>query len=204
MTLIEALKSLLALKQPALQTQDVSACLKITTTHASKVLERLEKADMVKKVSRGKWMFSDVKDPLILPEFLTAPYPSYISLQTALYHHGMISQIPAATYAVSLARTRQHATPLGIISIHHIQVEFFFGFDVYKHTFIKMASPEKALLDVLYLAGTKSRLFKKLPEIEIPKKFNIDLAHKMINKIPTKRRFIVKRSLDNLIESRRH
>jgi hypothetical protein len=99
----------------------------------------------------------------------------------------MISQIPSTTYAVSLARTRQYETPLGLISIHHVNEDFFFGFDVYKNTYIKIASPEKALLDVLYLKGTKSLLFKKLPELEFPEDFNIALAEKMIEKISNER-----------------
>jgi len=48
-----------------------------------------------------------------LLEFLTAPFPAYVSLQSALYLHGMISQVPALTYAVTLARSRRLATPLG-------------------------------------------------------------------------------------------
>ncbi len=187
MTLIEAQNKLVSLKQPLLYTMDVSACLNITISHASKILERLEKANVVKKVERGKWMLASVSDPLILPEFITAPYPSYISLQTALYYHGMISQIPSVTYAVSLARTRRYSTPLGTLSIHHIASDFFFGFDFYNNTLIKMATPEKALLDVLYLTDTRSHLFRSLPEIELHKRFNTKLAINMINKIESKR-----------------
>ena len=183
MRLIEAQQKLLSLKQPLLHTQDVSACLKISVAHASKVLERLEQVKIMKKISRGKWMFSTLVDPLLLPGFLTLPNPSYISLQSALYYHGMISQIPSVTYAVSLARTGRYITPLGVISIHHIQSNFFFGFEVYENTHINLATPEKALLDVLYLTAARSHLFKSLPEIELPKNFNMGLARKMINKI---------------------
>lgn len=201
MTLIEAQKKLLALKQPLIQTQDASACLNISTTHASKILERLEKANVVKKISRGKWMLSNFTDPLLLPEFLTSPSPSYISLQTALYHHGMISQIPATTYAVSLARTKKFKTPLGSISIHHIQLDFFFGYELYKNTFIKIAKPEKALLDVFYLTGARTGLFKKLPEIELPESFNTSLAYKMIEKIASPRlKTIVKERFEKLMK----
>lgn len=187
MTLIEVQHKLLALKQPLFLTQDAAACLNVDIAHASKILTRLEKANVVKKISRGKWMLSTFKDSLFLPEFITSPTPSYISLQSALYYHGMISQIPSITYAVSLARTSRYQTPLGVISIHHIQLDFFFGFEVYQDSQIKMATPEKALLDVLYLTNTRTNLFKKLPEIELAKNFNIPLAKKMINKIQVPR-----------------
>ena len=51
-----------------------------------------------------------------------------------------------------------------------------------------MALPEKALLDVLYLTQSKSRLFAALPEVEFPPKFSIDKAHGMIRKIADSRR----------------
>lgn len=57
-------------------------------------------------------------------EYLTGPFPSYVSPQTALFYHEMISQIPHIIYAVSLARTRQYKTPLGNVSIHHLQPDW--------------------------------------------------------------------------------
>jgi predicted transcriptional regulator of viral defense system len=48
---------------------------------------------------------------------LTAPFPAYVSLQSALYLHGMVSQVPAVTYAVMLARARRFVTPLGTVAI---------------------------------------------------------------------------------------
>ena len=44
---------------------------------------------------------------------LTAPFPAHISLHTALYHHGIVSQMPAAVYCMSPARSRVYDTPLG-------------------------------------------------------------------------------------------
>ena len=44
--------------------------------------------------SAGLWATDLSLDPLRLPEYLTAPLPSYVSFQSALFFHGMISQIP--------------------------------------------------------------------------------------------------------------
>lgn len=187
MTLIEAQMALMKLNSAIIQTSDASACLKVTRSHASKILERLAISGVVSSIARGLWVFNDKADLLTFPEYLTAPFPSYISLQTALYHHGMISQIPAVVYAVSLARTRQYHTPFGTVSIHHIDPGFFFGFDVVGKSNIKIASPEKALLDMLYFAQARSLLFRVSPEIELPENFNIPLVREMIKKIPSLR-----------------
>ena len=197
MKLIEAQQRLLDLKQPVLQISDATACLKIGRVHASKILERLAREGGFVRLMRGKWAVSRKIDPLLLPEYLTTPLPSYISLQTALFYHGMISQIPNVIYAVTLARSRRYSTPLGVISTHHIQPNFFFGFGLVNG--IKLATPEKALLDVLYLTPAKSNLFKTLPELEIPANFSVKTAYQLIKKIPSERlKNLVKIRLDNL------
>ena len=101
----------------------------------------------------------------------------------------MISQIPSIIYAVSLARTHLYKTPIANVSVHHIQPSFFFGYDEMNHNeLLKIATPEKALLDIFYLSQTKSRLFNSLPEVELPKNFKLSVANKMIDKITSVRK----------------
>ena len=83
----------------------------------------------------------------------------------------MVSQIPTVTYAVCLAKTRRYQTPIGTFSIHHLAPDFFFGFERDRAN-VPIAVPEKALLDVLYLSQTKTRLFVRLPELDMPKNFS--------------------------------
>jgi predicted transcriptional regulator of viral defense system len=188
MQIAEVLQKLKQLNQACIQTRDAAAFLHLTTLQASKVLERLAKYNHLIHINRGLWAFPEKIDPLILPEYLTIPFPSYISLQTALYHYGMISQLPTVIYAVSLARTKVISTPLAEFSIHHLDANFFFGFELLPGTFIKMATPEKALIDILYLSAAKTRLFRSLPEIELPIKFNLKTAQSIIARIPSLRR----------------
>lgn len=199
MRLIDAEQKLLALKQLVLQTRDVSACLNIPCAQASNLLSRLTEAGRFTRLMRGRWATTTQIDPLILPEFLTLPFPSYVSLQTALFYHGMVSQIPHTIYAVSLARTHLYTTPFGTISIHHLQPDFFFDFEMIDQ--IKIATPEKALIDTLYLTPARSNLFKALPEIEIPESFDHKKASAIIKKIPSARvRAIVKKRMEKLVK----
>ncbi len=125
-----------------------------------------------------------------------------MSLHSALYLHGMISQVPAVTYAVSLARARRFTTPLGTVSIHHVQPSFYFGFEDTGHGG-RLATPEKALVDFLYLAPARSHLFRALPELEWPKRFGTRKARSMIGRVePERLRTLVSRRLDALLEHR--
>jgi hypothetical protein len=49
--------------------------------------------------------------------------------------------------------------------------ELFTGFELSSGSDAKIATPEKALFDLLYLAPGKSRLFSKPPELSIPRGF---------------------------------
>lgn len=200
MKLLDAHIQLFSLKQPFLNTSDAAACLKVSSVHASKILGRLAQAGLWISLARNRWALAKDIDPLLIPEFLTAPFPTYISLQTALYYHGLISQIPSVIYAVSLARSHSYTTSLGTFSIHHLSSDFFFGFKSFGKSQIKMASPEKALLDIFYLSPVHTNLFKTLPELEISSQFKAKEAWKMIKKISSPRlQTIVSRKLKDVL-----
>jgi predicted transcriptional regulator of viral defense system len=183
MRLVDVHARLLGMGVPVFQTSDAAAYLGIGNVHASKLLARLAASGHLAKLGRGRWGFKDRIDSLALPEYLTAPYPAYVSLQSALHHHGLISQMPSVLYAVSPARTRTHRTPLGTVSIHHIDPSFFFGFQPAGRGAAKVATPEKALIDFLYLGPARSRLFRALPELDLSRGFKVNEARKIIRRI---------------------
>jgi predicted transcriptional regulator of viral defense system len=172
---------------PFVRTDDMAAILGISTSSAAKYLEALKENNFVEKIIHGKWIVRDSNfDPLQVAEFLTAPKESYISLQTSLFYHGMIEQIPARIYSVSVDRSRIVDTPLGIFSIHHCNPDFFSGY-TYIKPFLKIATPEKALVDYFYYAPTKTRQFTRLPELEFPQIFSWKKVFAFCDKIPSMR-----------------
>lgn len=202
MKLTSALARLQGMNQPVLDTGDIAMVLDIGRAHASKVATRLAADGLLLSLRRSTWAFPGRLDPFGLPERLTAPHPAYVSLQSALYHHGMISQIPAMIYAVSLARTRNFSTPLGDVSIHHVSPEFFFGYETIGGKGIRMARPEKALLDFFYLTPASTRLFTRLPEVDKPAGFDEHGARHMITRIPfPSRRKMVRIRFDQWLKS---
>lgn len=202
MKLIDAYTKLKQLNLPVIQTNDAAAYLDISVNHANKLLTRISKTNQLIHIKHGVWAFPDT-DALVLPGFLTSPFPSYISLQTALYFHNMISQIPSIIYAVSIGRAKVYKTPIATVSIHHINPSFYFGYEEKGvNGLLKIALPEKALLDIFYLSQTKTRLFKKLPEVELPKNFKISVANRMIAKITSiRKRTLVQRSFSEFINN---
>lgn len=200
MRLTDAHARLLALGVSTFSTNEAAAWLRIGNNHASQLLSRLAQTGHVARLDRGRWALPEQIQPLMLPEALTAPKPTYVSLYTALYEHRMIEQIPSVIYAVTLAPTRQIKTPLGTVSLHHITPELFFGFDQNPKTGIKLALPEKALFDTLYFRPARSQLFRALPELELPKRFDKKLVYSMIDRIGSEsRQVLVRGELDRLL-----
>jgi predicted transcriptional regulator of viral defense system len=124
----------------------------------------------------------DAISAFALPGALSAPEPAYVSLQTALFHHGLIDQVPAVTYAMTTGRSRRMNTPIGTVSFHRLSPELFSGFRVENDGF-KMATAEKALFDVIYLAPVRSRLFARLPELHIPRGFHWRHLHGYVKQV---------------------
>jgi predicted transcriptional regulator of viral defense system len=78
---------------------------------------------------------------------------SYVSLQSALAYYGLIPEVVNITTSVSTGRPEKLETPLGIFDFRHIKTDLLFG---YKMTNLGdqsafVATPEKALLDLIYL-----------------------------------------------------
>jgi len=78
------------LRVPVLDTADAAAAWHQSTAAATKTLSRLAQAGLVTLVRHGTWWVDGAVDPYRLPEYLTAPLPSYLSLHTALYLGGLV------------------------------------------------------------------------------------------------------------------
>jgi predicted transcriptional regulator of viral defense system len=194
MNQIEALRRLQSLGTPVFETRDASALLAVTPANANMILSRLADHGQLVHLARGRWLIAKNLSRLALPELISAPYPAYVSMQSALFHHGLVEQIPAVIYAVTLGRPRRVTTPLAVISFHRLPAELFSGF-VLNDDGAKIASPEKALFDVLYLGPGRSRLFARLPELEFPREFRWSQLRELAKfvKSSTRRTFIERR-----------
>jgi len=109
----------------------------------------------LKKIIKGYYIFADLSiDENVLFEIANRIYaPSYVSFEMALAYYGMI---PESIYGVTSASTRKtmrFQTPLGEFSYRTIRPKLYFGFDYVPVSgkYCKIASPEKALFDYIYI-----------------------------------------------------
>lgn len=171
-------------------TRDFCALANISMTFASQMLRRLAAGKRITRVYQGLWADtgnSDFNAYKTVP-FLTRPHPAAVSLLTALHLHGIIEQIPQVVYVVSTAPTRKVKTPVGDFSVHRISPDFFDGYEEYKgEGGFLIASPEKALVDCLYLSSRRGRRFLALPELALPKGFSKRKAGQWVDRIPYER-----------------
>lgn len=79
---------------------------------------------------------------------------SYISLQSALAHYGLIPEYVPVTTSVTTGERRRWDTPLGRYEFRQIKRELFRGYRMVElagRQTAFVAIPEKALLDLVYL-----------------------------------------------------
>jgi predicted transcriptional regulator of viral defense system len=80
--------------------------------------------------------------------------PSYVSLHMALSYYSLIPEHVVAVTSVTTGRPGRFNNPFGAFTFQHVQTDFFFGFAyraVTQTQWAFVATPEKALLDLVYL-----------------------------------------------------
>ena len=86
--------------------------------------------------------------------------PSYVSLETALSHYGIIPETVYAITSITTKGTREYATPIGNFMYQRIKKQAYTGYSLKEIDGRKafVAEPEKALADHLYFVDLKKKL----------------------------------------------
>lgn len=82
--------------------------------------------------------------------------PSYISLDTALSMYNLIPEIAMTVTSVTSKATRQFKNQYGAFDYRTVKKDYFTGYSIVKEGKyeIRIADPEKAIADYLYLNST--------------------------------------------------
>lgn len=194
----EAYAEVRRLDRPIFTTREAAALWRDEQTSASRRLGRFEKAGLTRRIQRGLWTLEPEIEPRVAAPYLTAPFPSYVSLFSALAEHGMIEQLPRQISLVSLGRPRRIPTSLGVYVVHQIAPALFGGFEGSGRSGY-LAQPEKALFDLVYVraaAGSRAHL----PELSLPPGFDRGELTRWSDRIEDKRlRTMVARRLRELL-----
>lgn len=119
-------------------------------------LTRWMKKGYLIRLRRGYFTFSEYKSmPDYQLYFSNRIYrPSYISLHTALSFYGMIPEAVTQITSVTTLKTATFTNDFGEYSYKNIKENLMFGYELKPmadNRTLQFATPEKALLDLLYL-----------------------------------------------------
>jgi predicted transcriptional regulator of viral defense system len=142
----------------------------VNPIHVRRQLSRWTKAGRLYQLRRGLYAlappFQKIKPhPFVIANRMVRG--SYVSLQSALAHYGLIPEHVPIIISVTTARPARWETPLGSYEFRHIKADLLRGYRLVElsegqQAFV--ATPEKALLDLVYLqpGGDKPDYLREL------------------------------------------
>jgi len=146
-------------------------------------LRRWEKQGKLIRLRQGFYTFPTVTEHGDAPFYFANKIyaPSYISLESALSFHGIIPEGVIQITSVTARKTKIFQNNLGSYIYRSIKPDLMFGYTIQQSTLshrwsIMMASPEKALLDYLYL---NPHYDSKQDMLEL--RFDSDFMHAELN-----------------------
>lgn len=139
-------------------TADLLTLSGLAPSAATQALRRLAAQELITRVKRGLWMSRLITDinPYEAVSYLRAPWPAYVSLYSALSDYGVVEEVPHVIYAVSAGPPKRYRTSMGDFHFHHLPEHLIWGYEVkpLRQGSYCIAEPEKAFLDLVYLALT--------------------------------------------------
>jgi predicted transcriptional regulator of viral defense system len=147
-------------------------------------LDRWVKSGRLLQLRRGVYAVAPPYRTEAPHPFLAANHlrkPSYVSLQSALSHYGMIPEFVPVTTSVTTGRPEELETSLGRFLFRHVKKLAFFGYtpkEISRGQPVFLASPEKALLDLFYLTpGSDSLAYLEELRFEPNDRFDWHVLH---------------------------
>jgi predicted transcriptional regulator of viral defense system len=149
-------------------------------------LSRWVKSGKLVQLTRGLYTLAE-------PYAKVSPHPfvlanamkkaSYVSLQSALGHFGMIPEYVPAVTSVTTGRPERIETPLGLFIFRHIKKSWLRGYkqiDLGSGQKAFVGTPEKALLDLAYLtAGADDPDFLAELRLQNVERLNMDVLDQL-------------------------
>lgn len=145
------------------------------------------------KLRNGHYIFSEHLDTENINLFIANRIyrPSYVSLHTTLAFHGLIPESITQVTSVSTLKTAHFHN--GVFSYKTVKPHMFFGYTALpynRNKSILMATPEKAILDLLYLYpfyNSREELQQlRLDEVMLDETFDKELYFTFLERIKSR------------------
>ncbi len=193
MSLIKHANKILSSRKKFFTNLEIKQLLEIESTRTlENIVKKLTQEKILFSLEKGKYMVaSHQASNFEIAQFFYSP--SYISFETALNYHGILSQFPLeVTSATTKKRTTKKFGHI-IFSYSKLKLNLFTGY--YKIDDFLIASPEKALFDQLYMIIKSFKTAAYLDEMDYS---NVNLLEikKYLNLVSKK----TATSIGNLLE----
>jgi predicted transcriptional regulator of viral defense system len=177
-------------RSPVFTTMEAASAASASRDQVSRDLGKLADRGLIIRVIPGVWAVTT--DPrfsqyAIVPALIRVSAPGakgYVSLLSALNLHGMIEQIPRSVQVVVSRRVRSvRRTAVGTYRLYVMSPELVEGSVQHEAGTFDIATPEKALFDILYLSARRGARFSHLPELTMPGTFSVRKLEAWVQKI---------------------
>ncbi len=155
---------------------------KVSAKQVRLQLSRWVKDGRLIRLRRGLYALAPVWRKVEPHPFLVAnrlQRGSYVSAQSALAFHGIIPEHVPVVTSVGPGRAETVRNPLGAFQFNHLAGKLLFGYsqiEVASKQLAFVASPEKALLDLIHLtAGSDSELYLGQLRLQNPEAFTMTI-----------------------------
>jgi predicted transcriptional regulator of viral defense system len=167
----------------------------LSVSAATKKLTRLKDNKLLTHVTKNVW--ANAGHPYFHPAscvpYLLNKEQGYVSFLTALHFHGLLSQIPKTIQVATTGHSRTLDSIVARYEFIQIKPELMQAGIMWSETQLpySLATAEKALIDVLYIATRKNRRFASLPEITLTTDvFNNKTFEQLLKNLPLSTRIL--------------
>ena len=179
MKTIELIKTLERLNKPFYSISDMEKITGLSRKSLYVTLKRLVDSGILDRIGTGIYRTFTAKPST---EIIAASLylPNYLSFESALSRHGVLNLIPYTVTFASTRKTKRLTIEGRDVEFRQIKKDIFWGYDMQGGIYV--AKPEKAFLDLVYLAS-RGVASIDLDEVNI-KKLSMTTVKKLSRRFP--------------------
>ncbi|MBI5406401.1 MAG: type IV toxin-antitoxin system AbiEi family antitoxin domain-containing protein [Nitrospirae bacterium] len=147
---IELIKTLERINKPFYSIADIEKITSVSRKSAYVTLNRLVEKGILERLSTGIYRLFSAK--VSVEKIAGSLYlPNYLSFESALSRHGILNLVPYTLTFATTRKTKRSVIEGRDVEFRQIKKDLFWGYEVQDGIYV--AKPEKAFLDLVYLAS---------------------------------------------------
>jgi predicted transcriptional regulator of viral defense system len=152
----------------------------------AKLVYRWRKNGWIRSLKRGLYELR-YPDEVTIPDVYIANRlycPSYVSLETALSHYGILPEVSMAVTSITTKTTRRFKNVHGLFMYRSVKPKVYCGYhiEVHRNFEVLFADPEKALVDYLYFRRKDFGSTLAIAELRMDASTIRDLSRRKLNR----------------------